>query len=397
MKPASFRGVAFSVTSTDGDVGRRNIIHEYPLRDLPNAEDLGRKARTFSIEAFIIGADYMVGRDQLIAALEQSGAGELVHPYRGRQQVVVTSARVSESTTEGGLARFALTFTESGQPLAPINTVDTGSVVDAAANNAAASAKNGFASLFDVSGFQDFVNEAGLGELNDSLHAISQQANEFLSNGLLPEFTNQIFGIASSLQNLMMFPANLAASVYGQIESLAGIANTPLMGITALENLFNYGLNAAAVNSVTPSTRQQAVNQTAVIMLIKQAAVIEAARLSSRITPASKNDALALQAVITTQLELLAETASDELYTTLTALRIAVIQDITARAANLAVIVAYDVPVTMPALIVAYQLYGASAAISDWADSICTRNKIGNPGFVPGGQSIEVLTSVGAA
>ncbi|WP_374707575.1 DNA circularization N-terminal domain-containing protein, partial [uncultured Deefgea sp.] len=33
LQPASFRGVPFYVYTSSGEVGRRNVVHEYPLRD----------------------------------------------------------------------------------------------------------------------------------------------------------------------------------------------------------------------------------------------------------------------------------------------------------------------------------------------------------------------------
>jgi prophage DNA circulation protein len=70
MRPASFRGAGFFIEATDGDVGRRLAIHEYPLQDLPYGEDLGRKARVFKLTGQVIGPDYMAKRDALLAACE---------------------------------------------------------------------------------------------------------------------------------------------------------------------------------------------------------------------------------------------------------------------------------------------------------------------------------------
>ena len=44
LRPASFRGVAFEVESHSESGGRRVELHEYPLRDTPYAEDLGKKS-----------------------------------------------------------------------------------------------------------------------------------------------------------------------------------------------------------------------------------------------------------------------------------------------------------------------------------------------------------------
>jgi len=51
LRPASFRGVAFEVSEHTVDLGRRFAVHEYPLRDAAEIEDMGKLARTYSVEA----------------------------------------------------------------------------------------------------------------------------------------------------------------------------------------------------------------------------------------------------------------------------------------------------------------------------------------------------------
>jgi hypothetical protein len=54
LLPASFRGAPFFCEANSRDNGRRIIVHEFPKKDLPYAEDMGRKAKSFSIRAFCI-------------------------------------------------------------------------------------------------------------------------------------------------------------------------------------------------------------------------------------------------------------------------------------------------------------------------------------------------------
>ena len=160
LRPASFRGVPFAVASTDGEIGRRTVVHQYPKRDIPYAEDLGRKPREFTLEAINLGLDYMAARDKLIIALEQPGAGELVHPYRGRLSVAIVSARLTESTDQGGAAFFSLTFTESGENLHPATKTDTKAAVKKAADKAKTSVIDSFSKFFNISGISFLINSA---------------------------------------------------------------------------------------------------------------------------------------------------------------------------------------------------------------------------------------------
>ncbi|HAW0191952.1 TPA: DNA circularization protein, partial [Escherichia coli] len=83
---ASFRGVPFSVESDEGSFGRRVQVHEYPNRDKPYTEDLGRATRRLTINAYLVGDDYAEQRDRLITAIETAGPGTLIHPQFGEMQ-----------------------------------------------------------------------------------------------------------------------------------------------------------------------------------------------------------------------------------------------------------------------------------------------------------------------
>src|SRR5512146_2081329 len=122
---ASFRGVPFFVSVAQHKGGRRNVLHEFPGRDTPQAEDLGRQARVFPVEAYVIGDGYMEDRNKLLAALETKGLGELRHPLYGTRLVAVTGGfTVRESAMDGGMATFAIEFTEATALFEPVPEPD---------------------------------------------------------------------------------------------------------------------------------------------------------------------------------------------------------------------------------------------------------------------------------
>lgn len=110
VQDASFRGVKFLVDGDDLAGGRRGLTHEFPYRDTPENEDLGHKAREYHITGYVIGDDWQRQRDQLIAALEQGGIAELVHPHYGIQKVWAKSYNVRHSSTRGREAAIEMTF-----------------------------------------------------------------------------------------------------------------------------------------------------------------------------------------------------------------------------------------------------------------------------------------------
>jgi len=104
-RPGAFRGVPFHLKTSTSTGGRRTVLNEYPLRDEPSTEDMGRRARQYQLTMTLIGPDYMARRDRLIEALEAAGPGTLVHPFRGELYVAVLGDYSCEESTEQGEAR----------------------------------------------------------------------------------------------------------------------------------------------------------------------------------------------------------------------------------------------------------------------------------------------------
>jgi prophage DNA circulation protein len=126
----SFRDAWFRLDSYETTVGRRADVRQYAMRNKPNAEDLGRKARSFNFSAYVLGFGWEQQRDALINACEADGPGTLVHPFHGTHRVICEICRVTESRAGGRrYAAFALEFTEAGGYDSPSYAIDTGYVL----------------------------------------------------------------------------------------------------------------------------------------------------------------------------------------------------------------------------------------------------------------------------
>ncbi|MBT1509403.1 DNA circularization N-terminal domain-containing protein [Bradyrhizobium sp. SRL28] len=129
--PARFRNAKFHVDSAVRESGRRIVPHEYPKKEVPYAEDMGRRAREFTIRGYIVvyprdvdgddlkKKDYTIARDALIAALETDGPSELQLPLLGVMQVACTRYRITEENRAGGYCSFDMSFVEYGK--APVS------------------------------------------------------------------------------------------------------------------------------------------------------------------------------------------------------------------------------------------------------------------------------------
>ncbi|MDE1901523.1 MAG: DNA circularization N-terminal domain-containing protein [Alphaproteobacteria bacterium] len=146
LQPASFRGVPFSVLNETGEFGRRIALHEYPKRDIPYPEDMGRRSRRFQLQGYLVGDDVLAQREVMVGACEQSGDGVLIHPSYGRLTVTLMGPlRAVLKSDRGRYVELNFDFVESGQRIFPSAIIATGDAVSAAADAADGAASTDFA------------------------------------------------------------------------------------------------------------------------------------------------------------------------------------------------------------------------------------------------------------
>jgi prophage DNA circulation protein len=134
---ASFRGVIFHVETGARLSGRRTVVHEYPKRNDPYAEDMGRAARRFHFQGYLIYRpsnalyEYTSQRYALYSALENDDPGRLVHPVfcPGGWMVMCERFTMLENRTRGGFTEFEMQFVEAGSAGNSLQTVNTASQV----------------------------------------------------------------------------------------------------------------------------------------------------------------------------------------------------------------------------------------------------------------------------
>ena len=122
LLPASFRGAPFAVVNDDLGGGRRVVVHQYPGRDTPFTEDMGREARRFRFRGFIVDGDVVFAggpiqlqRLLLLAALEKGGEGTLTHPTLGILNVRVSRFSIGADLGAGRTSDIDVEFVESGK------------------------------------------------------------------------------------------------------------------------------------------------------------------------------------------------------------------------------------------------------------------------------------------
>lgn len=195
LRKASYNGVSFEVTSSTVKFGRRTVTHEYPQRDEPYTEDLGRSARSFDVKGFIVGETYIAQTKRLLKALEASSdnnePGKLVHPWLGTLRVYLSSQPQVNWDLEKGVTDITLSFVEAGNLNNPSISESWGNRLRTAADSFIDDSLSAFGlTMDDIEDWNEKIDEIANGAFANILGSL-QDSN--LSN---------LFSLGDSIENL---------------------------------------------------------------------------------------------------------------------------------------------------------------------------------------------------
>ncbi len=380
LRQASFRGAKFEVDDVEANGGRRLVKHEYPLRDEPYTEDMGRKAREYSVRAYIVQGrsySYFDARKDLLKALEGSGPGTLIHPWHGEVKVCVDRYSMRESMEHGGLIEVSITFAEAGSLKQPAATADTAYGTNKAATSVRDALKKEFMAKFGPAAKE-------LAAVAETLQTGAALVMEYI--GLPQALMAEGLGYAMSL---VATPSALFGALTGLFGELAG------SGGASVDADSSYAFSSAPSRSVAPIdellTTNPVIDTPSTIALrttLAGIAVTELAAASAYKDFITSDDALAERDTALAGIDVIAPAVSDPVYSSLAELRRAVAVDLTTRGGQLPSLRTITLPTTMPALVASYNIYGDA----DRADEIISRNRVRHPGRVPGQTPLEVLS-----
>lgn len=385
---ASFRGVAFYVESAERSGGRRSVVHEFPLRDEPFVEDLGRRARAFRVDGYVLGDDYLTQRDALLAALEDTeGPGELVHPYHGVRRAVCVNVSVRESRADGGIAIFAIEFAEApAQAPVPTEVVDAAGQVATSADAAVVATDAELVEQYDADGLPAFAIESSEDALTRAVEALEAKLSPVVSSTQeLAELTGRVALLTAQASSLARTPAGVVEDFRSVITGLVDtIEAAPGSVMDALLEAYSVDLGAE-VTATTSTRARELANQVAMQGALRRVMAIEAARLAPLVPYASIEEATAARDQVGAVLEEQAAAAGDTAYPALVDLRSQVLRAVPGSSA-FARVVTVTRNAAVPSLLLAYQLYGAV----DLEGDIIARNHVRHPGFIAG--DVKVLS-----
>lgn len=397
LRTASWRGIPFLVEADDADFGRRVVVREYPARDLPTTQDLGRRARSYTVDAYLLGEDFGRRRDRLIEACEESGPGVLVHPRYGIQRVVCTGLRVRHSRDEGRMARLSISFSEAGDTALPAILEDLAGSSVAQAYRAVDAAVDEFLSVWNLEGAPGYVLAAAETLVADVSGWMTGLAAPFLPGGAL----DTIAGFGEDAVTLVTTPQALADGIAGTMVALFSPEATflPEQVSAQASTLGEYGSNTGGdadstvpetlpVDDSTPDGLTQADNQAALGRLVRAAAAASAAAAAAIATYEYQEQAIETARTIAALLDVAAAEATDDTaFEELSAARRSLLEAVPGDR-DLPTLQTVRLLVDTPALVIASQLYDDA----DRADQIIRRNAVHHPLFVPGGDDLQVLS-----
>lgn len=423
--PASFRGVSFWVESSDLSVGRRTVTHQYPQRDEPFTEDLGRAAREYRFSAFVLGDDYIEQAKKLREALEKPGAATLVHPEFGEIQVVAQPGASMSFSQSMRRANFSLAFVEAGLNAFPTPEGASQQASRAAADQVSEAAADSFEESLTLDDIEDFVQDALNGDLLDALDIIS---NSEIAKVL--DFADRVSDLANDAISLVRGgPKAFATKLMGAL-GLSRLATTVAgwqrvgKSLCALADDLRGDDDEPVYSTVKPKSAEVIEsNRKAVYSLCRQAVLVQAVGVSTLIgtdvdstvasssilpdegeavvdadsgttevgtvtssgsfssSPTISYDEMleARERIVGRLEEEMLDVEDDRVFMALREAATAVSKDLSSRAEEQARLYDYDAGAVLPSCVTAMELYGDATR----AQEIVVRNGVTNPLFCP--------------
>lgn len=403
-RQASFRGVEFFVEGHDASFGRRQVTHEFPQRDTPYTEDLGRRAREFTVDAYLIGDDYPALRDRLISACETAGPGQLVHPYLGEMTVDCTGLVVRETSSELRMCRVQLSFVEAGEPALPSSVSDPVRAIAAAGAGASAASSAAFQGRFTASGLPSYVGVAA-SELVTSLADLAQDIPISPSSADpqgVAAFFARARALASASTTIVDSPSGLATEVLALIGGVRNVFGPRADdALRAIRDAFSGSYSGPLTTANRLQDRDNADSFSALVRRISiieqvQFAVLQtqpAAEVVGRADPfQTRDEAVAARDELADLLDVEMEdpATGPEEFSALSALRAELVASVPGEDLQLPRLASITPAATVSSLVLAYSLYADAGR----AQGLAELNRAPHPGFLPGGQPLQVVTDV---
>jgi prophage DNA circulation protein len=367
---------------------------------------MGRGVRRFHFSGFLADGDVAFAggpvelqRTLMAAAAETQGPGILTHPTLGILNVAVETFSLAEDLGAGSESDIEFTFVEAGSQLYPSLLVSTGSSVLTAAGLAVVAIASDFVSAFTLAydaaaeptpiaasttaAWSDQVVSTG-GDATALLGLASQLPGNwgrYFSGGnsgyvgtftspyssdttvadLVQDASTQRAAIAAAAASLDASVSTetsassasvIAAAAQTLVQALLSACADPADAIRLLSGLL--GFSPPSPSLISPIGVP--IND-----LFRRTCVIAIAQAAESYQPTSYDDALsqllAITALMDAEIDYAGDQGDDDTFNAICALRVAVVQDLRARGADLAAITTFEFGAPLPDCVLATRIY----------------------------------------
>lgn len=379
--PASYRGAPFAVYNSDMGGGRRVAVHQYPGRDDPWAEDMGRAARRWRFRGFIVDGDVVffggpiqLQRALLLAALEKGGSGLLTHPTLGALQASVVAFSIGEATDASRYSTVEIEFVESGQQQFPSLLSSSQGLLSAANLCTIALAADGVRAIAlavqngdrrealmttshlwanqvvalsrdsgaltrlasqlpgNFGRFADGSN-SGINGTRPTIYSSDTQVSDLVEAGTTQRSLTNSYAIqvqTTAATSNLTYATDIAANITAMVQALADACADPADAIRLLEGLIGFSTDWPAAATGIGS---------AFSAMMRRAACVSLGLASSEYQPSSADDAAAkiseFGGIVANEAEIAANNGEDQSFNALRALRAGIVEDLRTRGATL--------------------------------------------------------------
>ncbi|MFZ4807465.1 MAG: DNA circularization N-terminal domain-containing protein [Hyphomicrobiaceae bacterium] len=401
LRPASFRGASFYVESDQIETGRRLVIHEFPHKDLPYVEDLGRKANKIQVTGYVLGDQADQAEKSLRGACERRGAATLSLPLE-RLKAHCEDCRRDFAKDKQGHVAFTMVFVRDGSAAGPFPAAFLADLVRTDALAIRIPLAGMFLARFATLTLPGFVRDAaavGIRDVATTLDIVARALPLDSSKG--PPLFRAIQSIYSNAETLADVGARgdryadrtyvqeaetrlEAGYVTAVADVLSGLreAAAAVDVITAFEPLLTYELTTEGP-AITAGRQQEATNAAAIASVVRiealgqyASAVVSRPYTDRRTAIQARADAAER---FDAELARLAGWRAHEISVTLDGLRGRTVEHLTREITDLAPVLSVGSEVSMPSLWWAFRLYGDATRAGELAE----RNRIKHPSFMP--------------
>jgi prophage DNA circulation protein len=411
----TFRGIPFLWKERGGEDDKRFVEHDFPTKVGRWHEDMAAGPRVFTFDAFLLGGNVDIARAKLRLlhqACRDQRPGTLTHPIYGSVRCVNTGFKWKESIDELNRISLDLTFEEDNQADQPIASRWIGSALADAVDAARDAISGALDQVWDLVSMPAYVLDAG----EDALADLAAQV--FGTLGLLTAPVRAaVSGQMGIVQGIGVEADTIATPFMAVFSSYTTDDNGRLLQLTAdqaattyaaLTPLATWTLGDEPLNTTSRAIAAQAL--AGLSASVRRASVLEMANLTRLMSFASADEAIALRDSLADAMDVEVLAAADQasidsnpvaadVSTALNQARAEMIADLTLRAASLKPVGHVTLTQTVPAVVLAYQLYGDRGSAGDRANTlslvsdIANRNGVVDPGQMPGGVPLEYLAS----